>query len=857
MASGPKTRPHQRHEQSAAAADPAHPATRASFAARMAAVLAVAWFAGCGAGNDPEDARTASHGDPAAPSVPDPAPTVPVGAPAPTPPASPMPPTQPAPPPSNAPSPASALPNCAAPLAAFTQSILPEIKGKCSICHVPGGLAGGTRLVLLPTASELDNFRVLRDFSKTLGPVLLAKSVGLPSHTGGRPFGDTNSAQYKALAKLVSDMRQPGCTDAASGGEPPPQAGAPAAPATGVHPASGGFWQGVGFESTATVLARSSVLLAGRPPRADELAAAQAGGVPALRQLIRGYMQGPTFESLIDDMGEAQFLTPGVVVLGDEQGLDPADWPSAGAMLKAEKEGVARTAVQARFDAAVRHEPVELMKFIVRNERPYTEIVSANYTVVNGLLAGYLGAQVSGTFKNKEDDNEWLMATLPNARLGGVREHAGVLSSHAWLQRFPTTDTNRNRHRVNMLFRQFLATDVTALAARPLDDATVSKVPTVENPNCSVCHNVIDPMAAGFQNWSDTNRFRPHNNKGTNHALPPTYLTGRYPKDANNRPYYKGGDNWFRDGAAPGYGAKPMPGGFEGNPTALQWLGQQVTGDARFSLGAVHFFYRGLMGREPLEAPFDTNNPQYAGDLAAHAAQSAEFTELAARFQADQGHGRFNAKDLMTDLLLSRWATASRASGLDLARTAQLGDVGSTHMLAPAQLNRKLKTLLGLGWDGFDDPYKGFGVVYGEFDGADRLNAARAHTTMQSVVVDRMASLKSCTFVMNDFAKTPANRLLFPHVKSTDLPDTPGGLEAITRNIQHLHKALWRDDAAVTDVEVQRTVKLFKDTWNDRATAPPKPLDCAYNNSNDPAYAARAWAVIVAYMVGDPRFLFE
>ena len=110
---------------------------------------------------------------------------------------------------------------------------------------------------------------------------------------------------------------------------------------------------------------------------------------------------------------------------------------------------------------------------------------------------------------------------LPNGRLAGDREHAGVISTHAWLQRFPTTPTNRNRHRVYIMAKQFLATDVAALAARPIDDGGNFKIPTVENTACAACHATIDPIAASWQNWQENNRYLPFRTAaGKDHALP-------------------------------------------------------------------------------------------------------------------------------------------------------------------------------------------------------------------------------------------------------------------------------------------------------------------------------------------------
>ena len=573
---------------------------------------------------------------------------------------------------------------CTSAPASFTGTVWRDLNESCTTCHAQGRVAGGTNLVFVAAGSDLQNYNILRDFSKDRGELVLSKSVGMPAHAGGKPYTDTNSAQYKALAALVPEMAAQVCQTAVT-------------TAPGAQPA--GFWSGVQMASDTTVLGKASVLFAGRNPTAAEVSAA-AAGTTALRSTIRGYMQGPVFDRFLNDVGDTHFLTPGVVVRGNNMGLVAADWPTAGAVLGAANVTQVANAVRNRFDASVRREPVELMKFIVNNDRPYTDMVAGNYTVANGLLTQYLGATAQGTFTNVEDDNEWRQATLPSARLGGTREHAGVLSSHAWLQRVPTTPTNRNRHRVNVLFKQFLATDVGALAVRPIEDGGAAfKIPTVENPACAVCHDVIDPVAAGFQNWNEANRYLPQRTNNVDHALPGNYRANNYPRDANNQPYYQAGDNWFRDGKAPGYGATPMPGGFTGNPTALQWLGQQMVADSRFALGAVHFWYEGLFGRAPLKAPFDQTSTQYAAMQAAYTAQSDEFKAIAARFATNQGNGAFNVKDLLVDLVMSQWFRADRVTAMNAARAQELVDVGSLNMLPPSQLNQKL---IGLGRPGLE-----------------------------------------------------------------------------------------------------------------------------------------------------------
>jgi hypothetical protein len=206
---------------------------------------------------------------------------------------------------------------------------------------------------------------------------------------------------------------------------------------------------------------------------------------------------------------------------------------------------------------------------------------------------------------------------------------------------------------------------------------------------------------------------------------------------------------------------------------------------------------------------------------------------------------------------MSQWGRAESATGLTAGRMIELGDLGAFNMLNPVHLNRKLTALVGQSFNDFNNPYAGFGLNYGDFDGIDRTRRAQEHTMMQSIAIDRLVATRSCSFTQNDFNKTQASRLLFPKVNLTDMPDTPAGAAAIQDNIKHLHKWLWKDDVPVTDAEVQRTYQLFTSVWDDRANAPARPVNCAYNNTNDRNYTGRAWAAVVAYMIGDPKFLYE
>ncbi len=691
-----------------------------------------------------------------------------------------------------------------------------------------------------PGGTAVANYNVTRNFALTKGALLLSKSIGQPTHAGGAPFVNANSVAYQNLSALLPVLQ-----------------GACPAPSPVPPPVSGAFWNGVGFADNATVLAKASILFASRKPTDAERQAVAAGGEAALRTTMLAMMQGPVFERFVHEVVETHFLPQGVTVFGNGIGLTSEDFASLTNILVT---GTPENTYANRFRSSISYEGVELAKYIVRNNRPWTDMVAGNYTVMNGTIHRFVGATLEGAFTNPEDDTEWRRGTWASPRLGGTREHAGVLSTHAWLNRFPTSPSNRNRHRARILSKQFLATNLLSLAVRPSDENSAQfLVPWLENPGCKVCHDVMDPMAAGFQNWADpSNRYLPYRDgAGTDHALPGNYRNPSYPRDANGQAYYRLGDVWFRDSVAPGFNGIPMPGGYTGNKTALQWLGNQVATDPRFALGAVYFWYQGVFGREPLALPTNTSDPAYANLLSAYTTQNAELMEIATRFATDRGRGAYNVKELLADLLLSRWYRAQTVTGLTSARAFELHDVQPVMMLNPAHLQRKMVALLGRGYDPLRFPYEGVGLRYGEFDGRSRTQRANSYTTMQTSVIDRMVSQQVCTLTREDFLRPAVSRFLFPQVALTDTPATTAGAQAIVENIRFLHLSLLKEDLPANHPEVQATYKLFQDIWNDRNNAGILSSACTYNAGNDPNYTARTWMSVVAYLIGDPKFLFE
>src|SRR5690606_27174543 len=125
--------------------------------------------------------------------------------------------------------------------------------------------------------------------------------------------------------------------------------------------------------------------------------------------------------------------------------LDVEDYPSRN-WFESYPEDEMRD-LRSQTSRAIAREALELVAYIVRNDFAYTEILTADYTMVN-----YYSAQAYGVpFDGAAEYSNFVPAQVP-----GI-PHAGVLTTPVWLNRFSTTDTNRNRHRSRMMYEFFLA----------------------------------------------------------------------------------------------------------------------------------------------------------------------------------------------------------------------------------------------------------------------------------------------------------------------------------------------------------------------------------------------------------------
>ena len=245
---------------------------------------------------------------------------------------------------------------------------------------------------------------------------------------------------------------------------------------------------------------------------------------------------------------------------------------------------------------------------------------------------------------------------------------------------------------------------------------------------------------------------------------------------------YEKGDTWYRDMRAPGFGVEHAPEGED----SLRWLAQQIVNDRRFADATVKFWWPAIMGREVAEPPAEEGDVDFEGQLLAANAQSAEVRRLAHGFrQGFHGRSTYNLKDLLAEMVLSKWFRADALDDSDPVRRVALRDAGARRLLTPEELARKTVALTGYQWGrgistrcggGDCDPVpneltRSFRLLYGGIDSDGISKRARNMTSVMAGVAKRHAAHTSCPVVMRElFLLADEDRKLFADIDKEVTP---------------------------------------------------------------------------------------
>jgi len=371
------------------------------------------------------------------------------------------------------------------------------------------------------------------------------------------------------------------------------------------------------------------------------------------------------------------------------------------------------------YQQAIGEEPLRLAAHVVVNDRPWTDIVTADYTMANELLAGIW------PIAYPEGASGW-----QESRYTDDRPAAGVLTTNGLWWRYTTNRFNNNRTRAAAVFRLFLCEDflarpVSFSASGALSAGTTSEEAIRTEPYCVACHVSIEPVAAMFFGFWWQSQYSA--------VEMSTYHAEREPLGPDTLGVEP---SWFGD---PVYG--------------LVDLGGHIADDPRFHRCAAETMAASLWRRDVELADFD---------------RVESFRDA----YEDNGYSIKSMLRAITD------DPVYRADSLTADAPSDVVDRElPVRLLSVDQLASAAEDLSGYAWTsgGFDllaDDSRGYRVLGGGVNGVNVTRPQQEPGVTWALVVDRLAQGAAFTVVANDFAEG-ADRRLFQHITPDTLPADP------------------------------------------------------------------------------------
>ncbi len=159
--------------------------------------------------------------------------------------------------------------------------------------------------------------------------------------------------------------------------------------------------------------------------------------------------------------------------------------------------------------ASVNEEPLRLIDSVLRRDEDYFTILTTRRSFVDGTLSQML--------RENQNNTVWLVTpatsrdAIPNVPATSTNwteytrdeQASGVLTTPAWLYRFPT-----QRSRVNQFYGAFLCKSFSPPAgttAPPPEDACNRENNLAKRCGCSYCHATIEPTGAHWGRYGERN----------------------------------------------------------------------------------------------------------------------------------------------------------------------------------------------------------------------------------------------------------------------------------------------------------------------------------------------------------------
>ena len=486
-------------------------------------------------------------------------------------------------------------------------------------------------------------------------------------------------------------------------------------------------------------LVRASMALRGVRPSLDEIRAVEED--PSwLPSIVDHYLDTPEFGATIREMHGEQML------IGIDGAIYPAGFPAIGALAGMDVQ---------RINQSIVESPVRLVEHVVMNDKPYHEIVTADYTVADPIVSTVFGIPYDGA------GEEWQVT-----RYDDGRAHAGLLSDNFMFTRHSSTFSNRNRGRAALVARAFLCYDfldrqveIDATIDLADEEAVANAIRT--NAACVSCHQTLDPLASYFAEYF------------------PLYVPAQlesYPFEFLESPF----GSYLRV-TDPGYFGEPS--------SDVRDLGILIAEDPRFSLCTARRF-----------ASYLAQVPQDEVPLELVSEMNDVFLESG-----------MNAKELARAIVLSDEFRVSHAVEDDGAEA-----VRGLKKVRPEALARMIEDLTGFRWethlpidfgvgtvgqvDLMTDSFFGFETLAGGTDGMYVTTPSFTMSASTTLTFRALAGRAAQYAVTADFAESEAgNRWLLRRVEPTDTDETKVREQLVDLHLRLYAESLTPDDPAIDD----------------------------------------------------------
>ena len=375
------------------------------------------------------------------------------------------------------------------------------------------------------------------------------------------------------------------------------------------------------------LLIRASLDLRGVRPSVQEMERIEDDPA-SYEDLVQEMLDDPRFESRVRDQWAEILLTRSEAFAVGPESFGMGD------------------AQRAEFEASIGEEALRLIGHVAANDLPWTQVVTADYTLANPMLTEIWPVTQDAP------SSGWEIAHYQDGR-----PHVGILSTNSMWWRYTTTTSNANRKRANTISRVLLCNDY---LKRPiefdrninlLDEGAVQDALQTD-PACVNCHNSMDPIASyffGFFSYDPANPLEVVEYHPERELLWKTYI-----------------------------GAQPAWYGTPGHN--LSDLGQQIAGDPRFVECAVEQAWESSLRREALPSDADALTAHreafLEGELTWKALMASIVSDPLYQAAGDQSGGvakKMATPDLLSTQVQDLTGFTWSYEGYDLMRTDRVG----------------------------------------------------------------------------------------------------------------------------------------------------------------------------------------